>query len=80
MSHNFPGNPYAGREPRTETDGIMSALDTLSYEQRTANLIAYLERVDASLSEAIPTADLPNIRRDVHEEIAARLGLRKVAS
>ena len=45
MTANLPGNPYAGREPRTETDGIMSALDTLSYEQRTANLIAYLDYV-----------------------------------
>ena len=45
MSANLPGNPYAGREPRTETDGIMSALDTLSFEQRTANLIAYLDYV-----------------------------------
>ena len=42
MSINFPGNPYAGHQPHTEAGGIISALHTLSFEQRTANLIAYL--------------------------------------
>ena len=70
MSHNFPGNPYAGREPRTEADGIMSALDTLSFEQRTANLIA------------VATALYPDgshlstrVVDGVHAEIMRRLGI-----
>ena len=68
MTANFPGNPYAGREPRTDTDGIMSALDTLSYEQRTANLIALYSMPDDRFMSR-------NEWGAVKDAILARLGL-----
>ena len=70
MSNNFPGNPYAGREPHTAADGIMSALDTLSFEQRTANLIAYLD-VLVKVGDTSP--GFTTVVADVHQ----RLGFRE---
>lgn len=46
MNDNFPGNPYAEKAlsyPGYEDIG--PAVMTLAYEQRTANLIAYLDYV-----------------------------------
>lgn len=67
---HLPGNPYAEHEPHTEAGGIISALDTLAYEQRTANLIA------------VATALYPDgshlstrVVDGVHAEIMRRLGI-----
>ena len=73
MSHNMPGNPYAGREPHTEADGIMSALDTLSFEQRTANLLAFLDQCNRNGGTG------PEVYR-LQKQVIARLGLDQEAT
>lgn len=47
MTKAFPGNPYADTPYRAsgDTQAVMTALSALVYEQRTANLIAYLDYV-----------------------------------
>lgn len=47
MTKAFPGNPYADTPYRAsgDTQAVMTALSALAYEQRTANLIAYLDYV-----------------------------------
>lgn len=39
MSTNFPGNPFATYEPRTDAGGIILSLQLLAYEQRTTALV-----------------------------------------
>lgn len=71
MSHpHLPGNPYAQHEPHTEAGGIISALDTLAYEQRTANLLALATAVypDGSCM----TVDWVD---KIHAEVLDRLGI-----
>ena len=73
MSNNFPGNPYAGREPHTAADGIISALDTLAYEQRTANLIAFLDQCNRNGGTG------PEVYA-LQRQVIARLGLDQEAT
>lgn len=68
-SRNFPGNPYADRQPNTEAGGIILSLDTLAYEQRTANLIAY-----AQVIQGVGVSD--NSQAYVHTQILERLGFK----
>lgn len=71
MSHpHLPGNPYAQHEPHTEAGGIISALDTLAYEQRTANLLALATAVypDGS-GMSVDWVD------KIHAEVLDRLGI-----
>ena len=60
MSTPLPGNPYADRMPATPAAAVSNALMALTYEQRTANLIAMMRE----------TYD----RAALHEKIADRLG------
>ncbi|MFL0579570.1 hypothetical protein [Dietzia sp. 179-F 9C3 NHS] len=65
MSPHLPGNPYGSVTPNfaSTTDAVFA----LTYEQRTANLIAFL------------SADPTGPRQEVHEQIMQRLGLRDEA-
>ncbi|OIH81941.1 hypothetical protein BLJ79_21515 [Arthrobacter sp. UCD-GKA] len=64
---NLPGNPYADAltdytDPRNSIEALATL--ALAYEQRTANLIAYVVGIDDT-SATIPVVN----------EIRARLGL-----
>ena len=68
MSGHLPGNPHAGREPHTAAGGVITALDTLAFEQRTANLIALYSMPDDRFMSR-------NEWGAVKDAILARLGL-----
>ena len=67
MSENFPGNPWADVHSQVtlDTAGIISALNLLSYEQRTNSLIL--------LFRSLESADWP-VPPDLLKMIDARLG------
>ena len=72
MSDAMPGNPHYGEDApdfAATLDGreVTGALLALAYEQRTANLIAFLG--DGQFSEASL----------IHKEIVKRLGLNEWA-
>lgn len=75
MSTNFPGNPWADvhSEVDLNTAGVIAALNVLSYEQRTANLIAYLDYV----TRMGMTGDALT---EPYVEILRRLGLNQEAT
>lgn len=66
MSTNFPGNPWADvhSEVKKDAAGVMSSLHLLAYEQRTANLIAYVRHIDDTDHELL-------------KQIAERLGEKR---
>lgn len=68
MEH-FPGNPYVMKQAMPNEQAAVFATMTLTYEQRTANLIA-------ALNALYPTASgWAEEREDLCERIAQRLGL-----
>ena len=75
MSTNFPGNPWAdvNSQVTTDTAGVIAALNVLSYEQRTAGLVAYLD-VLVKLGDTSPTFGA------LAGQIERRLGLDQEAT
>ena len=66
MSENFPGNPWADvhSEVKPDAAGIMSALNLLAYEQRTATLVnLYAAQIQAN--RPVP----PELRQQVNERL-----------
>lgn len=68
MSVNFPGNPWADTHSMVnrETAGVMTALNTLSFEQRTANLVNLFGTL-IQANRPIPTG--------LYDQITTRLGI-----